>query len=65
MFLPLDKITKGSLKKVGVGKHSDVRAALLDLRNLMLSLASRPTNVSELIKYTSPRWRVPVTRDAQ
>jgi hypothetical protein len=38
-------------KQVGLGKSSEVRAALLDLKHLILSLASCPTHVSELVKH--------------
>jgi hypothetical protein len=33
MFSPLNKATKGDPKEVGLGKHSEVRAALLDIRH--------------------------------
>jgi hypothetical protein len=51
LFSPLNKATKGDPKEVGLGKHSEVRAALLDLRHLVLTLAARPTHVSELVEY--------------
>jgi hypothetical protein len=38
-------------KQVGLDKSSEVQAALLDLKHLILSLASRPTHVSELVKH--------------
>ena len=34
-----------------MGKASEVRAALVDLRFIVLSLASCPTHVSELVEY--------------
>jgi hypothetical protein len=51
LFSPLNKATKGDPKEVGLGKHSEVRAALLDLRHLVLTLGSRPTHVAELVEY--------------
>jgi hypothetical protein len=51
LFSPLNKATKGEPKEVGLGKHSEARAALLDLKHIVLSLASRPTHVSELVEY--------------
>jgi hypothetical protein len=51
MFSPLNKATKGDPKEVGLGKHSESRAALIDLKHLIQSLASRPTHVSELVEY--------------
>jgi hypothetical protein len=34
---------------VGLGKASEVRAALIDLRSMVQSIASRPTHVYELV----------------
>ncbi len=51
MFSPLNKATKGNPKEVGIGKLSKTRAALLDLRHLVLSLASRPAHVTKLVGY--------------
>jgi hypothetical protein len=51
VFPPLNKATKGDPKEVGLGKHSEVRAALLDIRHLVLALAIRPIHVSELVEY--------------
>ena len=51
MFSPLNKATKNDPKQVGVGKHSEVRAALLDLRRVILTLSSCPTHVSKLVEF--------------
>ena len=51
MFRPLNKATVGDSAQVGVGKASEVRAALVDLRFIVLSLASHPTHVSALVEY--------------
>jgi hypothetical protein len=51
LFSPLNKATQGDPSEVGVGKRSEARAALLDLRHLVLTLASHPTHVSELGEY--------------
>ena len=51
MFTPLNNATAGDPAQVGVGKESEVRAALLDLRVIILSLAARPTHVSELVAH--------------
>ena len=52
MFLLLNKkATIGGQSQVGGGKTSKVRAALLDLRHIVLTLASHPTHVSELVEY--------------
>ena len=41
----------GNPSQVGVGKTSKVRAALLDFRHIVMTLASHPTHVSELVEY--------------
>ena len=51
MLLPLNKAAIGDPSQVGVGNTSEIRATLLDLRHIVLTLASRPTHVSELVKY--------------
>jgi hypothetical protein len=47
----LNKATKGDPKEVGVGKRSEARAALINLRHLIMTLSARPTHVSELVEY--------------
>jgi hypothetical protein len=42
---------RGRATRAPLGKDSEVRTALLDLKHLILSLASRPTHVSELVEY--------------
>ncbi len=39
----------GSPKIIGLGLHSEVRRALLDLISLLRLLSSRPTRVRELV----------------
>ena len=51
LFTPLNRAAAGDPAQVGVGRESEVRAALVDLRFIVLSLASRPTDVSELVEY--------------
>jgi hypothetical protein len=51
MFSPLNKATRGDPSQIGLGANSEVRAALLDLRHIILSLASRPTHASELVEH--------------
>jgi hypothetical protein len=51
VFSPLNKATRGEPSRVGLGANSEVRAALLDLKHVILSLASRPTHVSELAEH--------------
>ena len=61
MFLPLNEATHSDPKKAGTGKASQVRAALLNLKHVVLSLTSRPTHVSELIEH---KPELAGTRDA-
>jgi hypothetical protein len=51
LFTPLNRATKNEPKSIGLGRDSEVRAALIDLKHLILSLATRPTHVSELVEY--------------
>jgi hypothetical protein len=51
MFSPLNKATRGDPPQVGLGKSSEARAALIDLKHLILTLAALPTHVSELVEY--------------
>ena len=49
MFSPINKALKGEPSMIGLGKESEVRAALLDLAVLVQDLCKRPTHVKELI----------------
>jgi hypothetical protein len=49
---PLYKAMKGSPKMVGLGKDSEARLTMADLRTLIHSLATRPTHVYELVRRT-------------
>jgi hypothetical protein len=49
---PLYKAMQGSPNMVGLGKDSEARLALSDLRTLIKSLATRPTHVDELVRRT-------------
>jgi hypothetical protein len=49
LFSPINKALKGDPQVIGLGKSSEVRAALLDLATMVTSLAARPTHVKELI----------------
>ena len=48
-FTPLNDAMRGSPKIIGLGIHSEVRRALLDLISLLHLLSSRPTHVRELV----------------
>jgi hypothetical protein len=49
MFSPINKALRGEPSMIGLGKESEVRAALLDLAVLVKDLCTRPTHVKELI----------------
>ena len=49
IFSPINKALKGEPSMIGLGKDSEVRAALLDLAILVQDLCKRPTHVKELI----------------
>jgi hypothetical protein len=49
---PLYRAMKGSPKMVGLGKDSEARLTMADLRTLIQSLAARPTHVHELVRRT-------------
>jgi hypothetical protein len=49
MFSPINKAVKSDPSMIGLGKESEVRAALLDLAVLVQDLCKRSTHVKELI----------------
>jgi hypothetical protein len=52
LMTPLYKALRGEPKMIGIGKHSELRTALADLRQIILSLGIRPTHVDELVQLT-------------
>jgi hypothetical protein len=48
-FTPLNTAMKGDPMLIGLGKHSEVRAALENLVSLLRLLGSRPMHVRELV----------------
>ena len=60
-FPPLIKATQGDPKEVGAGKTSKVCAALVDLKHVVLSLASKP-RAPQNLQSMSPKWLTRVTR---
>ena len=49
LFSPLNKALRGEPSMVGIGKKSEVRLNLVDLRALLLDAAERPTHVNEIV----------------
>ena len=56
MFTPLNRALHGSPVVISLGPKSEARAALLDLRQLVLQLASRPTHVKEILPPGAPDY---------
>jgi hypothetical protein len=52
LVTPLYKAMRGTPKMIGLGKHSELRTALADLRQILRSLGARETHVSELVQLT-------------
>ncbi len=48
-FTPINAAMRGGLKTIGLGKQSDIRAALNDFCSLIRILGSRPTHVQEIL----------------
>ena len=48
-FTPINAAMRGSVERIGLGKRSDIRAALKDLCSLIHILGSRPTHVREIL----------------
>jgi hypothetical protein len=56
MFTPLNHALRGAPTIVALSASGDVRAALLDLRQLVLTLADRPTHVNEILIPDAPDY---------
>jgi hypothetical protein len=49
LFSPINKALQGNPATIGLGKTSEVRAALLGLAHMVTQLGARPTHVKELV----------------
>jgi hypothetical protein len=49
LFSPVNKALRGDPAFIGLGKNSELRAALIDLAAMVRTLANQPTHVKELI----------------
>ncbi|KAI2491431.1 adenylate kinase [Fragilaria crotonensis] len=56
LFTPLNRALRGNPKVISLGAHGEVRAALLDLRQLVVKLADRPTHVNEILQLGAPAY---------
>jgi hypothetical protein len=52
LMTPLYQALRSGPKMIGMGKHSKLRGALADLRQLIQSLGQRATHVDELVQLT-------------
>jgi hypothetical protein len=56
MFTPLNQALRGSPTVIALSAKGEVRAALLDLRQLVLKLADQPTHVNEILLPPAPDY---------
>jgi hypothetical protein len=49
LFSPVNKALRGDPAFIGLGKNSELRAALIDLAAMVRTLAVRPTHIKELL----------------
>jgi hypothetical protein len=54
LFTPLNRALRGHPTFIALSATGEVRAALLDLRQLILTLAARPTHVNEILTPAAP-----------
>jgi hypothetical protein len=55
-FTPLNNALRGLPPFIGLGRHGEVRTALLDIAYVIRNLASRPTHVNELVQADEPDY---------
>ena len=56
LFTPLNRALRGAPTLIALSAHGEVRAALLDLHQLVLTLAARPTHVNEILPPGAPDY---------
>ena len=56
LFTPLNQALRGAPTAIALSANGEVRAALLDLRQLVLKLADRPTHVCEILVPPTPDY---------
>ena len=56
LFTPLNRALRGDPSLVPLSAKGEVRAALLDLRQLVLKLVDRPTHVKEILTPAAPDY---------
>ncbi len=56
LFTPLNRALRGAPTVISLSATGEVRAALLDLRQLVLNLSDRPTHVNEILQHRAPDY---------
>ena len=56
LFTPLNRALRGSPTFIALSATGEVRAALLDLKQLIITLAARPTHVNEILTPAAPDY---------
>ena len=56
LFTPINRALRGAPRTVSLSASGEVRAALLDLRQMITTLAARPTHVKEILPAPDPDY---------
>jgi hypothetical protein len=56
LFTPVNRALRGHPSTISLSASGEVRAALLDLRQMVTTLAARPTHVSEILPAHDPDY---------
>ena len=56
LFTPANRALRGTPQTIALSANGEVRAALLDLRQLVTTLAARPTHVKEILPAAEPDY---------
>ena len=56
LFTPINRALRGHPSTISLSASGEVRAALLDLRQMVTTLAARPTHVKEILPAPSPDY---------
>ena len=56
LFTPINRALRGTPSTISLSASGEVRAALLDLRQMVTTLAARPTHVKEILPAPNPDY---------
>ena len=56
LFTPINRALRGTPQTISLSASGEVRAALLDLRQMVTTLAARPTHVKEILPALDPDY---------